>query len=321
MNKIYTRAIPLAAFGMSAALLWDAWWHVAVGRDEFWIAPHVTLYVCLAIMFMVSFLAWRKTKIREFRNLFLITCFFSVTGILDQVWHSVFGVENLVSPIVVWSPPHLLILASLITITLYSRKIVSFEQDSSLKWLMQCALFAGFLGFILIFMMPFYPLGSYHIAGYWGAGFLMFIFLLISLYEQKSINQTGTVILVTTIFMMLSTAGPASIVHPAQGIIIEPMHNPPLWLFIYSFMVPAIFIELAHSWNPITKGTIAGLLSGAIFYLSALYFIDVPNFYGIHEILVAVVSCTLGGLIAGVISYFFIPKNSFNNEIRSNSAN
>lgn len=73
-------------------------------------------------------------------------------------------------------------------------------------------------------------------------------------------------------------------------------------------MVPAIFIEAAHFWSPILKGAVAGLLGGAIFYFSARYFIDVPNFYGSHEIGIALISCTIGGLLAGVVAQKFYRK-------------
>ena len=307
MKKADTRLIALSVFGMSGGLLWDAWWHVAVGRDEFWIPPHITLYVCLTLLLVVSFLAWRKTKIVEFKNLFFISLLFPITGVLDQFWHSIFGVEDLISPIVVWSPPHLLILASLIVITLYTRKVVSFDESTSLRWLMRCGVFAGFLGFVLIFTMPFFPLGSYHIIGFWGAGFLMFVWVAITLYEQRKIKQTGTVILVTTLFMMLASIGPMILVKPAPGILIGALHMPPLWVFTFSFIVPAIFIEAAHSWTDRLQGLIAGTLGGAIFYFTAVNFIDLP-FYGIYEIMIAVFSCALGGLIAGIVMEIFGKK-------------
>jgi hypothetical protein len=309
MSKIFTRVIPLAALGMSVGLLWDAWWHLAVGRDQFWIPPHLTLYLCLAVLLVVSFTAWRKTKVSAFRALFFITLLFPLTGVLDELWHEIFGVENLISPIVVWSPPHLLILASLIAFTLYARQIVAYEEDSTLKWFMHSTLFASFLGFLLIFVMPFFPLGSYHVIGYWGAGIIMFVYAAVTLYIGKNIPQTGTVILVTIIFMMLLVIGPPGAAHPAPGLIINPSPHIPPWVFIYSFIVPALFLEIAYRWNAIAKGAVAGLLGGAIFYFAARFFIDMQYFYGIREIAIALFSSTVGGFLAGLFAQKFYPAH------------
>lgn len=308
MNKIYTRAIPFAAFGMSAGLLWDSWWHVAIGRDQFWIPPHILLYVCLAIILVVSFIAWQKTKIIEFRNLFFITCLFPITGVLDQFWHSIFGVENLVSPIVVWSPPHLMILASLIAVTFYSRKIASFDESIHLKWMMECIIFGSILGFALIFLVPLHPLGAYHIFGFWGAGILTFIWLAITLYAQNKIKETGTVILITLIFSVLLCISPATIIKPAEGIIIGSIYNPPAWVFIFSYLVPAIFLEIVNKWNSILKSMVAGILTSFIFYFTAVYFIDI-SFYGKPEIIQAVFSSLIGGLFAGMLFMTYIKKD------------
>lgn len=38
----------------TVAVMWDGWWHLAVGRDSFWILPHLLLYstVGLASQFL-----------------------------------------------------------------------------------------------------------------------------------------------------------------------------------------------------------------------------------------------------------------------------
>jgi thiamine transporter ThiT len=98
--------------------------------------------------------------------------------------------------------------------------------------------------------------------------------------------------------------GPGSLVKPAPEIIIGVFYLPPAWLFTFCFMGAAIFLEFAHYWNTIIKGTIAGLLSGLIYYITASSFIDMPG-YGVNEKIIAVVSCALGGFIASVLMMTF----------------
>src|SRR5881396_2100887 len=62
---------------------WDIQWHTLIGRDSFWIAPHLMTYAGVAVMVGLSFgvLAWP----------------------IDDLWHRLFGLD-----VTLWSPPHLL---------------------------------------------------------------------------------------------------------------------------------------------------------------------------------------------------------------------
>src|SRR5215470_12185086 len=103
---------------------WDIQWHVLIGRDTFWIAPHVMTYAGVAAAVLISFgvLAF-DTGRRLFagreptgsrRVLWLTgTLGFHVAawGIaltvlaapIDDLWHRLFGLD-----VTLWSPPHLL---------------------------------------------------------------------------------------------------------------------------------------------------------------------------------------------------------------------
>jgi hypothetical protein len=98
---------------------WDIQWHVQIGRDSFWIAPHVMTYAGVAATVLVSFgvLVWETARGRERGALTLLgltgTRGFHVAawGIaitvlaapIDDLWHRLFGLD-----ITLWSPPHLL---------------------------------------------------------------------------------------------------------------------------------------------------------------------------------------------------------------------
>jgi hypothetical protein len=98
---------------------WDIQWHVQIGRDSFWIAPHVMTYAGVGAAVLVSFgvLAWETARGRAPGTLRLLglagTRGFHVAawGIaitvlaapIDDLWHRLFGVD-----VTIWSPPHLL---------------------------------------------------------------------------------------------------------------------------------------------------------------------------------------------------------------------
>ena len=108
---------------------WDILWHIRIGRDSFWIAPHVMTYAGVAIVVVLSFgiLAWdtwrcgRRLPADEITVMGMTSTpgfHLAAWGIaltvlaapLDDAWHRLFGID-----VTLWSPPHLLgLLGSLI---------------------------------------------------------------------------------------------------------------------------------------------------------------------------------------------------------------
>jgi hypothetical protein len=103
---------------------WDIQWHVLIGRDTFWIAPHVMTYAGVAAAVLISFgvlvfdtgrrLLTGREPSGSRRVLWLTgTLGFHVAawGIaltvlaapIDDLWHRLFGLD-----VTLWSPPHLL---------------------------------------------------------------------------------------------------------------------------------------------------------------------------------------------------------------------
>ncbi len=109
---------------------WDIQWHVRIGRDSFWIAPHVMTYAGVGGAVLLSFgmLAWdtwRRRAGRIDRDAMTVMGLTSTPGVhlaawgialtvlaapIDDLWHRLFGID-----VTLWSPPHLLgLLGSLI---------------------------------------------------------------------------------------------------------------------------------------------------------------------------------------------------------------
>ena len=104
---------------------WDIQWHVLIGRDSFWIPPHVMTYAGVALAVLVSFgvLAWetltgppartpdappvlRVLGFTGTRGFHLAAWGIALTVLaapIDDLWHRLFGLD-----VTLWSPPHLL---------------------------------------------------------------------------------------------------------------------------------------------------------------------------------------------------------------------
>jgi len=98
---------------------WDIQWHVLVGRDSFWIPPHVMTYAGVTLAVLVSFgiLAWetlvgsdargqRILGLTGTRGFLLAAAGIGLTVLaapIDDFWHRMFGLD-----VTLWSPPHLL---------------------------------------------------------------------------------------------------------------------------------------------------------------------------------------------------------------------
>jgi hypothetical protein len=105
---------------------WDIQWHLRIGRDSFWIAPHVMTYSGVALMVLVSFgvLAWTSWRALRGEHEPGVLSVAGIAGTrgwhfaawsilltvlaapIDDLWHRLFGLD-----VTLWSPPHLLGLA------------------------------------------------------------------------------------------------------------------------------------------------------------------------------------------------------------------
>lgn len=102
---------------------WDIRWHVLIGRDTFWIAPHLMTYAGVVSVALLSFsiLASETLRVRRGDVLTGTVRVLGLTGTrgfhivwwgialtvlaapIDDLWHRLFGLD-----VTLWSPPHLL---------------------------------------------------------------------------------------------------------------------------------------------------------------------------------------------------------------------
>ena len=97
----------VAAWGFA----WDIQWHMTIGRDSFWIPPHLMIYgsvvVGLALGWGVLAYEWWRgiPTTRGFRLAALGLVLVVLAAPIDDLWHRLFGLD-----VTLWSPPHLLAL-------------------------------------------------------------------------------------------------------------------------------------------------------------------------------------------------------------------
>lgn len=173
-SLILARVVAISLCGGVTALVWDAWWHIAVGRDTFWEPPHLVLYSSVIVALLAGLLGWWTTKEAVWKKLAIATLLVPLSAPFDNAWHNFFGVENLNTILIIWSPPHLFLFGALIAGILMSFMLL--RQDSeSVRLLLGSYAWGCILAMSAIVAAPFYPFGPYHIWRFAGAGVLTVI--------------------------------------------------------------------------------------------------------------------------------------------------
>lgn len=124
-------------------LAWDIQWHMTIGRDTFWIAPHLMIYssvvVGLALGWGVLAYEWWRgvPSTRGFRLAALGLLLVVLAAPIDDLWHRLFGLD-----VTLWSPPHLLALFGSAVSTL-GCLLIAVEVYPRRSWAGRAALVVG----------------------------------------------------------------------------------------------------------------------------------------------------------------------------------
>ena len=113
----------LGAIASIVGTYWDIQYHVDIGRESFWIAPHLVVYGGTVLVLGASLLALRtvstlstavRNKVRiAMRFIFMSVVFFLLGAPIDDLWHRIYGLD-----VTVWSPPHIYLIVMGFCITL-----------------------------------------------------------------------------------------------------------------------------------------------------------------------------------------------------------
>ena len=213
----------LSAWGVQ----WDIQWHVQIGRDSFWIPPHVMTYSGVALAVLASFgvLAWDTLRrllagrapegtltifgLTGTRGFLLAASGIGITVLaapIDDLWHRLFGID-----VTLWSPPHLLGLLG-VAINTLACALVAREAYAAKTWPRYVAAviaLTSFYGSLSIGLRPASRL-AYLYGGLWFYAFPILGALFLPLALLAAVRLTGqrsTPIVLLIVGLALGTIG------------------------------------------------------------------------------------------------------------------
>jgi hypothetical protein len=213
----------LAGWGVQ----WDIQWHVRIGRDSFWIPPHVMTYTGVTLIVLASLGVLALDTLRQLRagraprgtervlglsgtpGFLLASCGIALTVLaapIDDLWHRLFGID-----VTLWSPPHLLGLLG-VTINTVGCALIAREAYPAKSWARYVALviaLTSFYGSLSIGLRPASRL-AYLYGGLWFYAFpiLGALFLPLSLIAAARLTgRRSTPIVLLIVALAIGTIG------------------------------------------------------------------------------------------------------------------
>ncbi|MCI0566156.1 hypothetical protein L0Y46_03070, partial [bacterium] len=203
LARIAAVAMPVSVMGGA----WDVWWHVMVGRDTFFEPPHLMLYGGIVGSIMVAVYGYIVFKHAVWRRLALLLVGIPViVAPFDEVWHGIFGVEDLTSVWIVWSPPHVALVLAVMFGWILLLPLLKRDTPEGKRFFGAVA-FAGILFLLNFLSIPLQPTGAFHILGEWGAGFRIAGIIAVFLIANRFIGGIGAATQTAIFFIVLHAIG------------------------------------------------------------------------------------------------------------------
>jgi hypothetical protein len=302
-NKTLLNLLAASAFIAVAGWDWDGWWHVALGRDRLFSPPHVLQYIYLFTLFACALLLYRRTKERVYMQVLLLESITLVSGLFDILWHNVFGVERLISPLIVWSPPHLVAMLSTTVgmILLMRHRIRRYHSDhESLDFFRIVLLSGAAFAMANIITSPLAPLGWHNVAGLWGIAATMLVASYFLLYIGYSLPNTGIVTL-TALALLIFMGFEAVTVAPGQ--LLPPHAKTPHWLYFFATIPAVLWLDFItiRKWRPEVLGAVTTTAISLIYFLFWNFIQSTEFNYSRSDARILVLASSLGGLCAGIL--------------------
>ena len=292
-----------AAGALFAAVLggaWDIWWHEAVGRESFFTPPHLAIQAGVLAAIAAAAYGWHRTGRRAWRSLMLVLLLAPLSAPFDDLWHRMFGVENLTSPLAVWSPPHLMLIAAIGGGFLLLLPFLRASHSVSSQQVFGALAFAGILWLATLLAAPVHARGPYELLGFWGSGIGAGMFVGILLVAQRWLPGIAEATLVTVLFLapFLIVTGAHRV---APDVLIQPHAHPPTWLTVFAYIIPAVWVDLIRRPPLWLRGALGGLLFSGILYGFSSFFLEPALQYRLTDALVAIMASVAGGAIGGAL--------------------
>lgn len=299
--------VAIIAFIAVAGWNWDAWWHVAIGRHTFFSPPHITQFIYIFGIFFGSLILYKQTNRRVFLSIFISELVTIASGIFDIWWHFHFGEEQIITPAIIWSPPHVIgIGATAVGLLLFLvEEIKTYHKNPDPQLFLRICFFSVSLFTILhMLIVPLEPFGWHSVLGPWGALITLAVFSCYTILISRALPKTG-IITFTTLGVVTFFGFIARTVAP--HLTLPPHADPPLWLHFFAIMPAFMWLDFLpwQKWNK----ALVGLFLGGIPYLIYTYFWEYvkspsynhPQIYGVQLMVLAMCGGALGGLIASLL--------------------
>lgn len=298
-----TRFISAVLFTAVMSGTWDAWWHGALGRESFWSPPHLLLYAAVITAIGAAIYGWHISSEKLWRRLALALALIPLSAPFDELWHQLFGIEKISSPLIVWSPPHVLLIGVIIASFVSLLPLLRRDADISARQFFGALSLAAILALLLFLESPLNPVGPHHLAGFWGASVGAGMFTFILLAAQRELPGFAPAMTVTLFFLVISSMGLSERIAP--GVMVPPHDHAPQWLVVFSLLLPAAIVDTFRSAPTWLRGGLTALLWSGVFFPFATLFFEPQFQYSFADTVIAVFSSLIAGLLVGLISGTF----------------
>jgi hypothetical protein len=279
---------------------WDVWWHVMVGRESFWEPPHIMLYAGIFGGLTLATYAWRVFKNPRMKWVAL-----ALIGIplfvapFDEIWHAIFGFEDLRSVWIVWSPPHVtLVLAIAAAIGALFSPLRELDDDSQRT--LGAALVASLMFLGAFLTVPLSPEGQFHIMGWWGTWARAGVYTALFLWGTYYLGTRFAALSIAAWYSVFLAVG-SKVGVRSPDILMNPHFDYPTWLSIFALFAIAFVITILREHFTLA-GFLGGATWGAVLYGGGMSFAPTEFAYVLPAALLSITSAALGGTFGALIA-------------------
>ncbi|MSU75592.1 MAG: hypothetical protein EXS55_03705 [Candidatus Magasanikbacteria bacterium] len=304
------RLITSFLFTAVIAGTWDAWWHGAVGRESLFEPPHLLLYASAISAVLMGVYGWYTTIEKVWKRVALFLLLIPASAPFDELWHRIFGVEDLSSPLIVWSPPHLAIIFALIFSFIVLIPLLRQDEDALARRLFSSLAFAGILNLLFFVVAPLQPTGPWELLGFWGAGVLAAILVGVFLVYERLFSGIGSSFALAATYLLVTAITFGEMIKP--GIKIIPHDHPPSYVIIFAFVIAALIFDLTARLPRAVRGALAAGVWALILYGLSTYYFKLEFQYSTIQTVQAVGASLVGGILTGfLVDKIFAPTKLY----------
>jgi hypothetical protein len=299
-GRLPARLVAGALYVVLMGGAWDFWWHGSLLRESFWSPPHLLIQAGVFAAIAAAVYGWRSTGNLAWGRLAVALAIIPIVSPIDNLWHITFGIEQVGTVMIFWSPPHLALLVAIVAALARAMSMVSREPDPMARTFFMSLLVAATLHVLLYYAYPLEPFGPFHLLGYAGTLVLGGILAFCLLVARRMNGATGSATMTVAFYIVLAVM--QFVEKPGPGVVVAPYTYPPGWLYIFAFLIPAFAADtLPERWAPPVRGSVLGFLYAGVLYGFSSPFLPAPFQYEASSAWIAVLAGVAGGAGGGFL--------------------